>query len=306
MDILPIIPVLVAPTASGKKDLILSLLDEFPSLQIVFCDSRKIYRELEIGTAKPPKIIRGKNAWMVDLLRVDERWDAHTYARYAWKRIQFFRTSGLPVLVTAGTPLYLVALHRGLFPAPPPSPTLRAFLENLQKQRHGQRLHEMLTLVDPRRARNLHPNDHVRILRALEVFFQTGLPMSLLMERHPLRPRFRPLLIGIDRSYPDLRQRIENRVDAMVKDGLFEEVETLLKRYPPESPGFQTTGYRELLPYFQGKISKEEAIQRVKKRTWEYARQQRRFFRKWFSDIQWMPFKQARKELLEILRKAHV
>ncbi len=300
MESLPTLPVLIAPTASGKKDLVLALLEHVPRLRVIFCDSRKLYRELEIGTAKPPREIRGRHAFMVDLLTVSQRWDAHTYATQAWSWIQRFREAGDPVLITAGTPLYLVALHRGLFPAPPVSPALRRHLETFRRH-HPDRLHALLAMVDPPRARALHPNDHVRILRALEVFFQTGVPMSVHLRRNPLRPRFHPLLIGIRRPYPELRRRIEERVDRMVQDGLFEEMHRLLERYPPEAPGFQTTGYRELLPYFRGTLSRDAAIRAVKKRTWEYARQQIRFFRKWFPDIRWMTFEEAFQALLHAL-----
>ncbi len=299
---LPRIPVLLAPTASGKKDLVLRLLEVFPNLRVIFCDSRKLYRELEIGTAKPPREIRGVNAFMVDLLDVSERWDAHAFAEEAWRLIRHFLEKGDPVLITAGTPLYFIALHRGLFPAPPPDPALRERLEHLAA-RSPDLPHRVLSVVDPARARILHPHDRVRVLRALEVFFQTGTPMSLRMKQHPLTPRFEPVVVGIHRSYPELRQRIEDRVDRMVQDGLFEETARLLERYPPEAPGFQTTGYRELLPYFSGRISQEEAIRDVKRRTWIYARQQLRFFRRWVGNVPFLPFEDALARLKTILRE---
>ena len=301
---LPRIPVLLAPTASGKKDLVLRLLEVFPDLRVIFCDSRKLYRELEIGTAKPPREIRGVNAFMVDLLALNEQWDAHTFAREARDLIQKFLNRGEAVLITAGTPLYFIALHRGLFPAPPPEAGVRTRLERLARE-DPERPHRILSMVDPVRARVLHPRDHVRILRALEVFYQTGTPMSLLMKRHPLTPRFEAVVVGIHRPYPELRQRIEDRVDRMVRDGLFEETAALLERYPPGAPGFRTTGYRELLPYFAGEISREEAIRAVKRRTWEYARQQLRFFRRWVGEIPFLPFDEAFSRLKDILREVY-
>lgn len=304
MSDLRVLPVLLAPTASGKKDLVLRLLEDFPDLRVIFCDSRKLYRELEIGTAKPPKSIRGMNAFMVDLLDLSEQWDAHRFAREAWNLIEHFLEKGDPVLITAGTPLYLIALHRGLFPAPPPDPALRQHLER-QAREHPNLPHRMLQMVDPPRARKLHPRDHVRILRALEVFYQTGVPMSLLQKRFPLQPRFQPVVVGIHRPYRELRKRIEDRVDDMVRDGLFEETRALLERYPPDAPGFRTTGYRELLPYFEGKISREEAVRQVKRRTWEYARQQLRFFRGWMGDIPFLPFDEALKEIRRAIREIY-
>ncbi len=301
---LPRLPVLLAPTASGKKDLVLRLLETFPRLRVIFCDSRKLYRELEIGTAKPPREIRGTHAFMVDLLDLSQQWDAHTFARNAWRQISAFLQQGDPVLITAGTPLYFIALHRGLFPAPSPDPGLRKHLSRLAENAPDLP-HRILSVVDPVRARRLHPHDHVRILRALEVFYQTGTPMSLLMKRHPLQPRFEPVVVGIHRSYPELRRRIENRVDGMVRDGLFEETASLLERYPPDAPGFQTTGYRELLPYFSGRISREEAIRNVKRRTWVYARQQLRFFRKWVGNVPFLPFEEALTRLKATLRELY-
>jgi len=299
---LPRIPVLLAPTASGKKDLILRLLEVYPDLRVIFCDSRKLYRELEIGTAKPPREIRGTNAFMVDLLDLSEQWDAHTFAEKAWRLVQGFLKKGDPVLITAGTPLYYIALHRGLFPAPLPESGVRARLERMARE-DPERPYRILSMVDPVRARVLHPHDHVRILRALEVFYQTGTPMSLLMKHYPLTPRFEAVVVGIHRPYPELRKRIEERVDKMVRDGLFEETAALLVAHPPEAPGFRTTGYRELLPYFAGKITREEAIRAVKRRTWEYARQQLRFFRGWVGDISFLPFDQAFSRLKDILRE---
>jgi len=279
----------------------LRLLERFPELTVIYADSRKLYTELEIGTAKPPRHLRGTRILGVDLLRVDERASAAAYARQARAWLKSLLASDRPVLVVAGTPLYLIALHRGLFPAPPPLEALRRKLEHAHRTM-GSRW-AWLRWVDPVRARQVHPHDHVRIQRALEVFFQTETPMSLLQRLHPFQPVFRPIFVGIRRPYPELRTRIERRVEDMVRDGLFEEMEKLLQRYPPEAPGFMTTGYRELLPYFEGRISREQAIREVVKRTWIYARQQLRFFRRWYPEIPWMPFDEALQRMTEVMQE---
>ncbi len=294
------VPVLIAPTASGKKELVLRLLEQFPDLTVIYADSRKLYTELEIGTAKPPRDLRGTRILGVDLLRVDERASAAAYAHQARGWLEERLSQKRRILVVSGTPLYFIALHRGLFPAPQPRKELRRFLERAV-QRKGS-VWAWLQWVDPQRAHRVHPHDHVRTQRALEVFFQTQAPMSLLQRIHPFQPLFTPVFAGILRPYPELRERIARRVQDMVRDGLFEEVETLLQRYPVDAPGWMTTGYRELIPYFLGKISRDQAIRDVIRRTWVYARQQLRFFRRWYPQIPWMSFEEAYDRLEQVLR----
>lgn len=279
----PQVPVLLAPTASGKTEILLRLLDEIPNLHIVLVDSRKIYKELEIGTNKPPTNLRHHFS-MIDLISVSETYNAMRF-REAAERIMIQKMqAGYRILVAGGTPLYFYALFRGLFRAPPPDPTLRNRL--LERWRRGEDLYAELRSVDPETATRVNPRDWIRITRALEVYYQTGQPISVLRRTQRVEPRFAPIYYGLLLPRPVLRRRIEERVDRMIQRGLVEEVESLLARFPPDSPGFRTIGYRELLEYFSGHRSLSEAVQRIKRNTKIYMRRQLYFMRK-LGEVTW-------------------
>ncbi len=281
----PRVPVLVAPTASGKTQVVLRLLEIFPDLVVLSADSRKIYRHLEIGTNKPPREVRHRFRF-VDLLEPTEPYDAHTFRQQAEAEILRAREQGQRVLVVAGTPLYLYALFRGLFRAPRPDPALRRQL--LERWHRGEPLYEELQRVDPETARRVHPSDWIRITRALEVYLQTGRPISWWQRHRREEPRVAPRYVGLQRPRAELRRRIEERVQRMMAAGLLEEVRALLQRYPAESPGFRTIGYRELIAHLQGSLPLEEAIRAIQRNTKVYLRRQLYFFRK-LGPIDWRP-----------------
>ncbi len=291
------VPVLVAPTASGKTHLVLQLLEEFPRLVVISADSRKIYRHLEIGTNKPPREVRHRFR-LVDFLEPTEFFDAYTFRQLAEQEIQRARQEGRPVLVVAGTPLYLYALFRGLFRAPRTDPEIRRRL--LERWHRGEPLYEELQRVDPETARRVHPADWIRITRALEVYYQTGRPISWWRTHRAETPRYAPLYVGLYRSRPELYRRIEHRVEAMMAAGLLEEVQALRRRYPADSPAFRTIGYRELLRYLEGEGTLDQAVQAIKRNTKVYLRRQTYFFRK-LGDIPWLPPEQALQALREVL-----
>ncbi len=292
------VPVLVAPTASGKTHLVLQLLSEFPRLVVISADSRKIYRHLEIGTNKPPREVRHRFQ-LVDILEPTEFFDAYTFRQRAEQEIRKARAEGRPVLVVAGTPLYLYALFRGLFRAPRPDPEIRQQL--LERWHRGEPLYEELQRVDPEAAQRVHPADWIRITRALEVYYQTGRPISWWRTHRSEPPAFEPRYFGLYRPRRELYRRIEARVEAMMQAGLLQEVEQLLRRFPPESPGFRTIGYRELLRYLQGEETLEEAVRAIKRNTKVYLRRQQYFFRK-LGDIAWQPPEAVLQALRETLQ----
>ncbi len=281
----PQLPVLLAPTASGKTELLLQLLEEIPRLHIVMVDSRKLYRELEIGTNKPPKAVR-KHFSMIDHISITETYNAMRFHREAEQAIEQKIREGYRILVAGGTPLYFYALFQGLFSAPSPDPDLRAHL--LERWQRGEDLYAELRRVDPETAAKVNPQDWIRITRALEVYYQTGQPISVLRKTRRVQPKFSPIYYGLLLPREVLRRRIEERVDRMIQAGLVEEVQDLLARFPPESPGFRTIGYRELLEYLSGKTTLAEAIRKIKRNTKVYMRRQIYFMRKlgpvtWFT-----------------------
>ncbi len=292
------IPVLVGPTASGKTKLVLQLLQDNPDLRIVLVDSRKIYRELEIGINKPPKSYRHLFR-MVDLIPIDMAYNAMDFAMRAEKEILNLLNKGHSVLVVGGTPMYLYALFHGLFIAPKPDPELRKNLLNRIKS--GENLYEELKRVDPITASSINPNDWVRITRALEVYYQTGTPISVLRAKYKVNPRFKPVFVGLQVPRPTILKKIEDRVLNMIDAGLVEETKELLKRYPPDSPGFRTIGYQETIEFLQGNMSLSELVRKITRNTKTYMRRQLHFFRK-LGSIDWLPEEKIRESLSTLIK----
>ena len=295
----PHIPVLIGPTASGKTKLVLELLQNIPNLRIIMVDSRKVYKDLEIGINKPPKAHRHL-FHMVDLITVDQAFNAMDFAMMAENEISDLLNKGFSVLVAGGTPMYLYALFHGLFIAPKPDPNLRKSL--IQRIKSGENLYEELMRVDPVTASSINPNDWIRITRALEVYYQTGTPISVLREKNKVEPKFKPTYIGLHIPRPTLLKRIEERVLYMIDAGLIEETRELLKRYPPDSPGFRTIGYQETIEFLQEKMSLSELVRKITKNTKTYMRRQLHFFKK-LGQIEWLPDEKVYEKLITLIRK---
>lgn len=290
----PYIPVLIGPTASGKTKLVLELLHNMPNLRIVLVDSRKIYKDLEIGINKPPKAYRHL-FHMVDLITVDQTFNAMDFAMMAENEISSLLNKGFSVLVVGGTPMYLYALFHGLFIAPKPDPNLRKSL--IQRIKSGENLYKELMRLDPVTASSINPNDWIRITRALEVYYQTGTPISVLRKKNRVEPKFKPLFVGFHVPRPALLKNIEERVLHMIDAGLIDETRELLKKYPHDSPGFRTIGYQETIEFLQGKISQSELVRKITKNTKTYMRRQYHFFKK-LGQIEWLPKKKIREKLI--------
>ncbi len=273
-----LIPAIVGPTASGKGALALSLAEKYP-VTLVSVDSRKIYIGMDIGTGKPPPDIRRKFCLLMDILTPDQTYSAQDFAQDAEKAITGVLEKGrIPILV-GGTILYFRALFEGLFPAPPVDRKLRRKLMARIKREGAPTLHAELAAVDPVSAERIHPNDWVRIERALEVYHLTGKPMSeLWAERR--QPRFRPLYITLPVERETLYARIDQRVDRMMDAGLLEEVRGLVKTYGASAPGLRAIGYQELVKHILGEIGLDEAVALIKKNTRTYARRQTYFMRR--------------------------
>jgi len=274
----------VGPTATGKTKMGVALAKRFCG-EVVSVDSMQLYRGMAVGTAAPtPEEMEGVPHHMVGVADPAENWSAARYVRGADACVQDILHRGkLPVLV-GGTGLYLDALIRGTdFAAGEQGTALRLQLQRRVQSEGAEALLQELEKIDPQAAKKLHPRDEKRIVRALEVWYATGQTITehdRLERQRP--PKYDALYIGLDFiDRQDLRERIDKRVDAMVAQGLLEEVEALLDSgLPREATALQAIGYKQFLAVAEGTATTEEAIEEVKLRSRQYAKRQLTWLRR--------------------------
>jgi tRNA dimethylallyltransferase len=277
---LPKVAVLVGPTAVGKTAVALDLAEAL-NAEIVNADSMQVYRELDIGTAKPTPEERARVPHhLVDVADPDEAYDAARYAREGREVIAGLRQRGVRPLVAGGTGLYIKALLAGLFYQEDAVHQVRPRLSRELAEQGLPTLYARLESLDPATARRLAPGDTYRILRALEVVEATGRPLSELHAAHGFQDRpYDTLTVGLDLPREELYRRIETRVDLMIAQGWLEEVRELLRRYSPEIKSLQALGYRHLVAVAQGSLTLAEAVELTKTETRRYAKRQLTWFR---------------------------
>lgn len=272
---------LTGATASGKSELSLALARQL-NAEIISLDSMAIYREMDLGTAKPSRIARQSIPHhLIDILAPHESYSVSQYREAAIETIQDIQSRAKQVLFVGGTALYLQALLKGIFDGPPADWAFRQAIDEEVQQVGHERLHERLKLVDPLSADKLHPNDTKRIVRALEVLHLTGKPIS--HQQREFEQSLRPeqcRVFWLHRPRPELHQRIEQRVEAMFRDGLISEVAGLLERYGQLShTATQAVGYKEVIAHLQGQGTVAQTMEQVKIRTRRFARAQETWFR---------------------------
>ncbi|MFB2924281.1 MULTISPECIES: tRNA (adenosine(37)-N6)-dimethylallyltransferase MiaA [Aerosakkonema] len=276
------------PTATGKSGLALELAQRLGCV-ILSADSRQVYREFDIGTAKPS--IAEQNLvphYLIDICDPTENFTVADYQQKAQAIIAsppLPRSPAPPLLLVGGTGLYIRSIAQGMkIPRVAPQKELRSQLESL-RQTYGQtQLYAFLQQVDPAAAQKIHPNDPVRTLRALEVFYVTGKPISEQQGENP--PDYPILQIGLDCDSSHLKRRIEQRTEIMIADGLVKEVEILCQKYGADLPLLDTLGYAEMKQYLAGEISLTEAKDLTVLHTRQFAKRQRTWFRK-YPEIEW-------------------
>ena len=274
----------VGPTASGKTKMAVSLARRFGG-EVVSVDSMQIYRGMTIGTAAPTEEeMEGIPHYMVAVADPGENWSVARFTEQADGCIQdILRRGRLPVLA-GGTGLYLDALIRGDDFAPgSQGGEVRLRLQRELREQGPEALLERLRTVDPETAGRLHLRDEKRILRALEIYEQTGEPMSLRDRRGRQRPdRYEAVYIGLSfRDREDLRQRIDRRVDDMVRQGLLQEVQDLLDSgLPRDATALQAIGYKQFLAVADGAATTDQAVEEVKLRSRQYAKRQLTWLRR--------------------------
>lgn len=270
----------VGPTASGKTGVGI-LLAETLHGEIISADARQVYRGLDIGTAKPTRSeLQRVPHHMIDIVDPDDDFHAGRFVELAEEAIEQIRARGaLPILV-GGTGLYVRALVRGLDIPVGRDPEIRSELNRRAEEEGSGVLHRELVAVDPESAAVIHPNDAIRIVRALEVFRLSGEPQSALFGRGS-GEKHRCLMAGLEPEREKLYRRIEGRFALMIKNGLLEEVRSLLERgYDPGLGCFRSPGYREMIQHLRGEMSLEEAVEKAIRETRRYAKRQFTWFRR--------------------------
>lgn len=266
---------MVGPTASGKTAAAVRLAEEIGG-EVISCDSVAVYRGLDIGAAKPSREQRARVPHhLIDVADPNQRFSAARWAELADAAAQDIDARGKRVVVAGGTGLYLRAFLRGLVQTPPADPEIRA----RHQQMPIEELRAAVERVDPAIAARLGPADRVRLSRALEVWEQTGVPLSELQKRQPMAPRYDARIYGIEPPRADLHARIDARVHAMIDAGLVDEVRALRERWGDSAPALVSLGYSQLVAHLRGETTLEEAVRRIQRDTRHFARRQLTWFR---------------------------
>jgi tRNA dimethylallyltransferase len=270
---------LVGATAVGKTAVALALAQQLGA-EIVNADSLQVYRELDIGTAKPSLEERARVPHhLIDVADPPESYDAARFCREGRAVLDDLRRRGAPPLVVGGTGLYLKALLGGLFAEGEPAPGVRDRVRQELASLGLPVLYARLIHLDPATASRLHPHDTYRIVRALEVMAATGKPLSGFIRAHRFQDApYEVLKLGLLLPREDLYRRIELRVELMLEAGWLDEIEGLLNRYPPDLKPLQALGYRHLINYLTGRWSWDEALTFLTRDTRRYAKRQLTWF----------------------------
>ena len=298
----PRVVILLGPTGVGKSKLAIEWAEELGG-EIISADSMQVYRYMDIGTAKPTLDDQKRvKHHLIDLVTPDQPFHAALYRGLGQKTIDHLSQGQKPIWVVGGTGLYIKALLQGLFSSPIIDPQMRERLKLEAKDKGPDVLYERLKKVDPRAASQLHPNDLFRIIRALEVFDSTGVPISFYREQHRFGERpYLTLKIGLEMNREMLYLRIEERVDQMIEEGFLQEVERLMGiGYGPELKPMQSLGYKQMVQFILKEIEWDEAVRQMKRDTCHYAKRQWTWF-KADPEVQWWnPSTDQEKIILEI------
>lgn len=272
---------IVGPTCSGKTRVGIEL-SKLVGGEIISADARQIFKLIDIGTAKPTrKELSEVPHHLVDTLSLDDEISAGSYANLAAKVAEeVFARSHIPIIV-GGSGLYIKALVDGLFDAPKIDNRIRSGLRMRLSMDGSKVLLDELKQIDPTAAKDLIPQNYKRILRALEVYYSSGQRLSELRNERPTFVGFMTLQFGILRERKQLYERIDERVDEMIENGLVEEVKDILgKGFDPNLNSLQTTGYKEVIAYIKKEIDFARMVSLIKMNTRRYAKRQMTWFRK--------------------------
>lgn len=287
---------IVGPTAVGKTELSLEVAEALDA-EIVSADSRQVYKELTIGTAKPsPEAQNRVPHHFIGERTLHEPFSAGTYADEANDRIRAILDRDRYPLVVGGATLYIHALQFGLADVPDVDDEVRERLEERLETEGAEALYQELKDVDPKQAEKNDPTKTQRVIRALEVYHGTGKPLTYYHENQP-EPPFRFTTIVLNRDREALYDRINRRVDRMLEQGLLDEVREVMEieGVQLDEPPLSTIGYREPIQHLRGEINYDEMVRLVKRNTRRYAKRQLTWFRR-YDEYNWLDASTAQPE----------
>ena len=278
----PKVIVICGPTASGKTALSIELAKKING-EIISSDSMQIYKDMDIGTAKPTKEeMQNIKHYLIDFVEPNQRYSVAEFKKDAEKAIEEILQKGKTPIVVGGTGLYVDSLIYGIeYQDIEFDEKYRKQLEERVEKEGLETLYNEAKNIDSQAVEKISTNDQKRILRILEIYKATGknkTEQEIESRKNGVKYDYKVFAINMDRE--KLYERINKRVDIMIESGLVEEVESLLKKYNEFPTAMQGLGYKEVVEYLQGKLSKEEMIEKIKRETRRYAKRQLTWFRK--------------------------
>ena len=270
----PTVYVIGGPTASGKSNLAVELAKRING-EIISADSMQIYKDMNIGTAKiTPEEMQGINHYLIDFVSPDERYSVSSFKKDAEKAIEAILAKGKVPIIVGGTGLYIDSLILGIeFQDEKIDTEYRESLNKIAEEQGLQKLYNMAQAIDPVAMKKISENDKKRIIRVLEIYHKTGktkTEQELESRKSEIKYNYKVFAITMDRQV--LYEKIEKRVDKMIEQGLIDEVQGILNKYQKFPTAMQGLGYKEVVEYLENKTTKEEMVEKIKKETRHYAK----------------------------------
>lgn len=299
----PKVIVIVGPTASGKTSTSIEVAKRLNG-EIISADSMQIYKEMNIGTAKPSLEERdGIPHYLMDIISPDEIFNVTMYKKMAEEKIEEILSRGKVPIIVGGTGLYVSTLINGIeFSEVKEDLEYRNEMQALAESKGPNYLHDLLKEVDPIAAENIDMNNVRRVIRALEIFKVTGKTKTELDRESIKETKCDYLVYGIETPRDELYNRINVRVDKMLEEGLIEEVKSLLEKYELSKTAIQGLGYKEVKEYLEENISYEDMVEKLKMETRRYAKRQLTWFRR-EEKIKWLGLKEMVQEIINDYKK---
>ncbi len=298
----PIVIVICGPTASGKTALSIELAKEIGG-EIISCDSMQIYKDMNIGTAKPTiEEMQGIPHYLIDYIPPTQRYSVATYKKDAKMAIKKIIEKGKKPILVGGTGLYIDSLIYEIeYPEIEFDEKFREHLENQVSEKGLENLYKQAEQIDPEAIKKISKTDKKRILRILEIYHATGKTKTEqeILSRQK-EPEYDYHIYALSWNRDELYERINKRVDIMIEQGLIQEVKNILKKYDTFPTAMQGLGYKEVVEYLQGKTTREEMIEKIKQETRRYAKRQLTWFRKNKQTI-WLDGTQDRRNNINII-----
>jgi len=305
--------ILTGPTGTGKTEVSIKIAQYIPEIEIISADSMQIYKDLDIGTAKPDRaILHEYNHHCIDLVDPSINFDVMQYTQYAQKCIEEILSNNKKPLIVGGTGLYIKSLIKPIFEGPGRDQQIRSQLTDSAKKRGNSYLFSQLKKYDPEYSKKIGPNDTKRVIRALEVYYLTGKPFSYFHKsdnEHSTQSKYNYYIICLYRDRNKLYQRINDRVDKMINNGLIEETKKIIEEHENLNlNAMKGLGYKQIISYLQGNVSREDAIEKIKKETRHFAKRQLSWFKNqvtvdcWFNLDDYSDIQQSVEKIMDIIK----